>query len=44
MGLISGYPITIARDKVLIGVPYYDHTPEQLEQGDAAGAIVEIDW
>jgi hypothetical protein len=44
MGLISGYPITIARDKVLIGVPYYDHTPEQLEQGDAAGAVVEIDW
>lgn len=44
MGLISGYPITLAGDRVLIGVPFYDHSPEQLEQGVAAGAVVEIDW
>mgnify|MGYP001110122320 CR=1 FL=1 len=44
MGLLSGNPVTLAGDKVFIGIPYYDHTPEQLEQGDAAGAVVEIDW
>jgi hypothetical protein len=43
-GLTLGKTITLAGDKVLIGVPHYDLSPEQLDQGDAAGAVIEIDW
>jgi hypothetical protein len=43
-GLTWGKTITLSGEKVLIGVPHYDHYREQLNQGDAAGAVIEIDW
>ncbi|MEJ2709799.1 MAG: FG-GAP repeat protein [Anaerolineales bacterium] len=43
-GLTWGKTIALSGKKVLIGVPHYDHYLEQLNQGDDAGAIIEINW